>query len=117
VLGTSPYWAIPLHSARLKNAAPNSDKLAPCFHRVHVANDSHLFTDSPSCCPYFAFKATPVKPLTFHTLLLSGAAAFEAPQVNRSLQTFTADFTHGVINGFRVRVTHETSVQDDPEDL
>jgi len=52
-----------------------------------------------------------------HTLVLSGAAAFEAPQMNGSLQTFTADFTNGVINGFRGHVPHESSVQDEPEDL
>jgi len=56
-------------------------------------------------------------PLTLYTALLSGATAFEAPQVNGSLQTVTADFTHGVIDGFCGRVTHETSVQDDPEEL
>ena len=52
-------------------------------------------------------------PLTLYTALLSSAAAFEAPQVKGSLQKVTADFTHGVIDGFRGRVTHETS----PEDL
>ena len=36
--------------------------------------------------------------------------------MNGSLKTVTADFTHGVIDGFRGRVTHETSVQDVPDD-
>jgi hypothetical protein len=56
-------------------------------------------------------------PLTLYTALLSSAAAFEAPQVNGFLQKVTTDFTHGVIEGFRGRVTHETSVQDDPKDF
>jgi len=37
-------------------------------------------------------------PLTLYTALLFGAAAFEAPQVNRSLQTVPVDFTHGMID-------------------
>jgi len=56
-------------------------------------------------------------PLTLYTALLSGVPAFKAPQVNGSLQTVTASFTHGMIDGFRGCVTHETSVQDDLEDF
>jgi len=48
---------------------------------------------------------------------LSGAAACEAPQVGGFLQTATADFTHGVIDGFLGCETFATSVQDDPEDF
>jgi len=55
-------------------------------------------------------------PQTLYDALLSGAAACEAPQVGGSLQTVTADFTHGVIDEFCGQ-THETSVQDDPGDI